>query len=175
MKPTVHLQGNSSTATKTLWLFPAGSGLATSYLALLDIDPDHVGVYGLNSPFVKQTEIVGKYCFEDLTAAYLTEMHRWQPNGPYLVGGWSAGGICAYNAAQKLIADGQDVEGLILLDSPNPIGLEKLSPRLYDEFNRLNLFALALVAAGRNPPSWLLLHFMGFSNILYTYSPRPWE
>ncbi|KAL4788900.1 hypothetical protein BDV19DRAFT_397776 [Aspergillus venezuelensis] len=169
---SVLLQGNPLTSTKILWLFPDGSGVATSYVTLPDIDHKEVTVYGLNSPFIKHTEEMNNYRFEELSAAFLTEICRRQPNGPYYLGGWSAGGICAYHAAQQLIKDGQDVEGLILIDSPNPIGLKKLPERLYDEFERLNLFASS---TGRNPPAWLLPHFMGFSHILDTHASLPWQ
>lgn len=169
---SVLLQGNPSTSTKILWLFPDGSGVATSYVTLPDIDHNEVTVYGLNSPFIKHTEEMNNYRFEELSDAFLTEICRRQPNGPYYLGGWSAGGICAYHAAQQLIKDGQDVEGLILIDSPNPMGLKKLPERLYDEFERLNLFASS---TGRNPPAWLLPHFMGFSHILDTHSSLPWQ
>lgn len=167
---SVLLQGNPATATKILWLVPDGSGLATSYLPLPDIDAKSVVVYGLTSPFVRHTEEMSQCTFTELTAAYLTEIRRRQPRGPYFLGGWSAGGICAYDAAQHLVAAGEDVQRLILIDSPNPIGLEKLPARLYDDFNRLGIFGSA---AGRKPPSWLLPHFMGFVDILHTHKPRP--
>ncbi|KAL4756871.1 uncharacterized protein BDW70DRAFT_172042 [Aspergillus foveolatus] len=170
--PALLLQGNPVASTKILWLFPDGSGVATSYVTLPDIDHNEVTVYGLNSPFIKHTEEMNNYRFEELSDAFLTEICRRQPNGPYYLGGWSAGGICAYHAAQQLIKDGQDVEGLILIDSPNPMGLKKLPERLYDEFERLNLFASS---TGRNPPAWLLPHFMGFSHILDTHSSLPWQ
>ncbi|KAL2132536.1 hypothetical protein VTI74DRAFT_3696 [Chaetomium olivicolor] len=170
---SVLLQGNPSTATKTLWLFPDGSGLATSYLHLPDISPS-VAVYGLNSPFVKKDTASMPRCrFEDYITSYMTEMRRRQPHGPYLVGGWSAGGICAYRAAQRFVEEeGEMAEGLVLFDSPNPVGLKKLPTRLYDEFDKRGLFGSA---PGRKPPAWLLEHFMGFSSLLDTFAPRPWR
>ncbi|KAI0008778.1 polyketide synthetase PksP [Xylariaceae sp. FL0662B] len=165
---SVLLQGDPSTAKKTLWLFPDGSGLASSYLSLPDIDAKSAAVYGLNSPYVKRAEDM-KCTFAELTTVYLTEIRRRQPSGPYYLGGWSAGGICAYDAAQILAADGQDVQRLILLDSPNPIGLKKLPSRLYDEFNRLDLFGSDV---GRKPPSWLLSHFLAFIDVLDTHQPQ---
>lgn len=136
-------------ASKTLWLVPDGSGLATSYLPLPDIDAT-VAVYGLSSPSIKHTEGMSQYPFSNLTATYLTEIPRRQPHGPYYLGGWSAGGICAYDAAQSLVAVGEEVKRLILIDSPNPIGLQKLPPRLYDDFNRVGILAPA-AHQRRNP------------------------
>ncbi|EED15856.1 hypothetical protein TSTA_009760 [Talaromyces stipitatus ATCC 10500] len=61
---------------------------------------------------------------EELTSMYLVEIRRRQPTGPYYLGGWPAGGICAYKAAQQLAREGCKAEKLILIDSFNPIGLE---------------------------------------------------
>ncbi|EFY92556.1 polyketide synthetase PksP [Metarhizium acridum CQMa 102] len=166
---SVLLQGNPLTCSRRVWLFPDGSGSATSYLPLPDVDVDKVAVYGLSSPYVRRSD--SKPCqFEELTTAYLTEMRRRQPAGPYIVGGWSAGGICAYDAAQRLVAEGEAVDGLILLDSPKPIGLKKLPPRLYSELDKLQMFG----SDSRKPPAWLLAHFVLFADILSTYTPRAW-
>ncbi|KAL2168755.1 hypothetical protein VTG60DRAFT_6864 [Thermothelomyces hinnuleus] len=168
---SVLLQGNPSAATKTLWLFPDGSGLAISYLNIPDL-ADDVAVYGLNSPFVKNTVGMDRCRFEDFISAYLTELRRRQPRGPYFVGGWSAGGLCAYRAAQRLRDEyGEEVGGLVLIDSPRPGGRKKLPARLYDEFDRRGIFG---TAPGRKPPAWLLSHFMGFSNMLDTFDLLPW-
>ncbi|KID73891.1 Conidial yellow pigment biosynthesis polyketide synthase [Metarhizium brunneum] len=166
---SVLLQGNPATCSRKVWLFPDGSGSATSYLPLPDVDADRVAVYGLSSPYVRRGDC--KPCrFEELTAAYVAEVRRRQPAGPYIVGGWSAGGICAYDAAQRLAAEGDAVDGLILLDSPRPVRLKKLPPRLYAELDRLDVFG----SGGRRPPAWLAAHFVLFADILDTYRPRGW-
>ncbi|KAJ4294953.1 hypothetical protein N0V88_005193 [Collariella sp. IMI 366227] len=163
---------NTFKPTKTLWLFPDGSGLAISYLSLPDLGT-HVAVYGLNSPFVKNTTGMDRCGLEDLITAYMAEVRRRQPRGPYLVGGWSAGGLCAYRAAQRLVDEaGATVEGLVLIDSPEPMGRKKLPARLYDEFNSRDIFG---TAPGRKPPAWLLSHFMGFSGMLDGVKLRPWR
>ncbi|WP_071675040.1 type I polyketide synthase [Nioella nitratireducens] len=51
---------------------------------------------------------------------YLAEIRAIQPEGPYLLGGFSGGGITAYEIAQQLRAAGEEVRGLILLDTPLP-------------------------------------------------------
>lgn len=179
---SVLLQGNPRSATKTLWLVPDGSGLATSYLALPDIDPTSLAVYALNSPFISSSNksrngpeelCMSQRSFSELTDAYLSELRRRQPHGPYYLGGWSAGGICAYDLAQRLSSAGESVLRLILIDTPNPIGLAKLPTRLYDEFTRLGVFGADAATGGRALPSWLLPHFAGFVDILHTYTPRP--
>ncbi len=58
--------------------------------------------------------------FEDMAADYLEEIQSVQPHGPYLLGGFSGGGITAYEMAQQLLAQGEEVKSLILLDTPLP-------------------------------------------------------
>ncbi|KAF2790288.1 conidial yellow pigment biosynthesis polyketide synthase [Melanomma pulvis-pyrius CBS 109.77] len=164
---SILLQGSSKTAIKHLFLFPDGSGSSTSYATLPRIAPD-VAVYGLNCPFMKTPQDM-KCGLADLTTPYLDEIRRRQPHGPYFLGGWSAGGICAYDAAQVLTRAGEKVERLILLDTPNPIGLEKLPTRLYDYFNSINLFG----QGNAPPPSWLLPHFLAFIDALDMYKAQP--
>lgn len=164
---SIVLQGSLRTATKILFLLPDGSGSATSYATLARVAPD-VAVIGLNCPFMKTPQDLN-CTLHDLTAPYLAEIRRRQPNGPYTLGGWSAGGISAFDAAQVLIAAGEQVSDLILLDSPNPIGLAKLPPRMYHFLNGLNMFG----AGDAPPPEWLLPHFLAFVDALAQYQPKP--
>jgi naphtho-gamma-pyrone polyketide synthase len=164
---SILLQGNPKIAKKKLFLFPDGSGSATSYANMQPISPD-ICVYGLNCPYMKTPENL-TCSLESLTAPYLAEIRRRQPTGPYYLGGWSAGGICAFDAAQQLYKSGEKVSRLILLDSPNPIGISKLPPRLYTFFNTLGLFGTSTAP----PPSWLLPHFLAFINALDRYRIAP--
>jgi acyl transferase domain-containing protein/acyl carrier protein len=58
--------------------------------------------------------------FEAAAADYLAEVRAVQPHGPYLLGGFSGGGITAYEMARQLLAAGETVALLALLDSPLP-------------------------------------------------------
>jgi len=53
---------------------------------------------------------------EAIAAAYIKAMRVVQPEGPYLLGGFCAGGLIAYEVAQQLRAEGQEVDLLILID-----------------------------------------------------------
>lgn len=161
---SILLQGNPKTATSFLFLFPDGSGSATSYATVPGVSPD-VCVYGLNCPYMKTPENL-KYGLDEITKPYVKEIRRRQPKGPYSFGGWSAGGICAYDAARFLILEeGEQVDRLLLLDSPFPIGLEKLPPRLYSFFDSIGLFGEGKAP----PPKWLLPHFLAFIDSLDAY------
>ncbi|HEY0782291.1 MAG TPA: thioesterase domain-containing protein, partial [Thermoanaerobaculia bacterium] len=54
---------------------------------------------------------------EARAAAYLQEIRRVQPSGPYWLAGWSFGGLVAYEMARQLAAHGERVSLLALLDS----------------------------------------------------------
>ena len=159
------LQGNPKTAKKTLFLFPDGSGSATSYASISKIAPD-VALYGLNCPFMKTPGqflcgIVG------VSTLYKEEVRRRQPEGPYYLGGWSAGGIVAYEVALQLMREGASVARLVLLDSPCPIGLEALPARLHHFFDEIGL----LGSGSSTMPAWLLPHFESTIRALEAYRP----
>ncbi len=50
----------------------------------------------------------------------IAEMRQVQPSGPYMLGGFSGGGITAFEMAQQLSRDGEEVASLVLLDTPLP-------------------------------------------------------
>ncbi len=58
--------------------------------------------------------------FEEMAARYVDEVRGVQPEGPYLLGGWSLGGLVALEMAQQLRASGQRVGLLALLDTHPP-------------------------------------------------------
>ena len=160
---SILLQGKPKDASKTLFLFPDGSGSATSYADIPVIGSD-VAVYGLNCPFMANPSdfVTG---IEGVSALYLEEVRRRQPRGPYYLGGWSAGGVIAYETTLQLLAVGESVERLVLFDSPCPIKLEPLPPRLHHFFAEIGL----LGGAGQEPPSWLLPHFEATIKALAVY------
>jgi thioesterase domain-containing protein len=61
-----------------------------------------------------------------LATEFLQDIRRKQPHGPYYLGGFSAGGIAAYEVAQMLIREGESVGLVALLDAFSP-NLEKWS------------------------------------------------
>lgn len=58
--------------------------------------------------------------FEEMAAAYLQEVREVQPRGPYLLGGFSGGGVTALEMARQLRATGERVALLAMLDTPAP-------------------------------------------------------
>lgn len=56
----------------------------------------------------------------DMAAHYVEALLGVQPEGPYLIGGWSMGGVLAFEMAQQLYKQGRIVALLALLDIDAP-------------------------------------------------------
>jgi len=69
------------------------------------------GLYGTHQPH----ETV-----EEMAAAYIAELRSVHPHGPCLLGGFSGGGITAFEMARQLLAAGDEVALLVMLDTYLP-------------------------------------------------------
>jgi thioesterase domain-containing protein/acyl carrier protein len=69
------------------------------------------GLYGDHAPHET---------FEEMASDYIAEIKTVQANGPYILGGFSGGGITAYEMAKQLKAAGDEVAQVIFLDTPLP-------------------------------------------------------
>jgi aspartate racemase len=54
---------------------------------------------------------------EEMAAAHLEAIRIVRPNGPYIIGGFCLGAIVAYELAQQIVASGETVEMLVLIDA----------------------------------------------------------
>ena len=77
--------------------------------------PDHP-FYGLQSQGLDGTRPCHK-TIEEMALHYIHEIRSVQPDGPYFLGGFSFGGLVAYEMAQQLRAGGEDVGLLALFDT----------------------------------------------------------
>jgi thioesterase domain-containing protein len=57
---------------------------------------------------------------EDMAAHYIKEIQTIQPNGPYFLVGYSFGGTVAFEMAQQLSKQGQEIAILAMLDTCRP-------------------------------------------------------
>jgi amino acid adenylation domain-containing protein len=60
-------------------------------------------------------------CIEDMAACYIEALRKVQPSGPYFLGGWSFGGLVAFEMAQQLLSAGHKVALLAILDTLAPV------------------------------------------------------
>ncbi|MDL9937651.1 polyketide synthase Pks13 [Gordonia sp. ABSL1-1] len=97
--------------TPILLFHPAG-GNTSAYEALLKRLPEDQPVIGFDRG------VEGS--IEDRVREYLPRLREVQPNGPYVLVGWSFGGALAYGCAQVLREQGQDVAFVGLIDVVRP-------------------------------------------------------
>ncbi|MFN9910992.1 MAG: thioesterase domain-containing protein, partial [Pirellulaceae bacterium] len=57
---------------------------------------------------------------EAMATEYVTAIRALQPQGPYAIGGWSLGGVIAFEVAQQLVQAGERVDVVFMLDSAIP-------------------------------------------------------
>ena len=58
---------------------------------------------------------------EEMAALYLSALRRVRPTGPYMVGGFSGGGVVAFEMAQQLRRAGHEVALVALIDTFSPL------------------------------------------------------
>ncbi|WP_459546294.1 thioesterase domain-containing protein [Nocardia sp. X0981] len=84
---------------------------------------------------------------EALAQRYLRDIRAAQPHGPYLLGGYSLGGLIAYEIACRLRAAGEEVGEVVLIDTYVPLAGQSTPP--WDERAALDeLAAMVRAAAG---------------------------
>jgi thioesterase domain-containing protein len=66
---------------------------------------------------------------------YIEALRQVQPSGPYQIGGWSFGGLVAYEMAQQLHQVGEQVSLLAIMDTLAPISRNR--PSLWDSLKFL--------------------------------------
>jgi len=71
---------------------------------------------------------------EDMAALYTKEIRRAQPHGPYFLGGYCMGGTIAFEVAQRLQADGEQIALLALFDTTDWSKIP--APSLWDKAYR---------------------------------------
>ena len=57
---------------------------------------------------------------EELAEHYLSEIRDVQPHGPYYLAGYCFGALVAYEMAQRLLADGEEIAQLAFFNGPSP-------------------------------------------------------
>ena len=74
------------------------------------------GLYGGSAPILT---------VQEMASHYLSEMRQVHPGGPWLIAGYCFGTIVAFEIAQRLVAEGEDVQLLALFNGPSPSWIRK--------------------------------------------------
>ncbi|QSX75473.1 amino acid adenylation domain-containing protein [Lysobacter arenosi] len=105
-----------------LFLIHAVGGNVLNYRSLADAMPQGIPVYGLQALGLDgRTSPLTSV--EKMAERYVREIRSVQPQGPYHLAGGSMGGIIAYEIAQQLVAAGERVGLLGLIDTSAEFGL----------------------------------------------------
>ncbi|HZC36458.1 MAG TPA: amino acid adenylation domain-containing protein [Chthoniobacterales bacterium] len=113
------------------------------------------------SPF-KHTSV------QAIASYYLEEMRSVQANGPYFLGGYCLGGLIAFEMAQQLHAQGEEVSLLVLFDTYNPAR----PPRRYTLAERLGL---RLQDASRLKPGEQIQYFARRASGKFGANLKKWQ
>jgi amino acid adenylation domain-containing protein len=98
-------------------IHPIGGNVLEYYDLANYLDPDRP-IYGLQSQGLDgQAPLTN---VEDMATHYIKEIRTIQPNGPYSIAGYSFGGLVAFEMAQQLTTNGEEIELLALLDCNVP-------------------------------------------------------
>ncbi|MFJ7910150.1 non-ribosomal peptide synthase/polyketide synthase [Kitasatospora sp. NPDC096204] len=106
-----------STGTGTpLFCVHPGGGISWSYSGLLNhVGPQHP-VYAIQARGLGRPEPLPT-SYEEMAADYADHIRKIQPEGPYLLLGWSAGGLIAHALACELQSRGERTALLAILDA----------------------------------------------------------
>ncbi len=123
--PSAHPTGNllvalqpNGTRPPCFLVHPPG-GIVVCYQALAHHLGDERPFYGIRARGLHgETELPAS--LEEMAAEYVAALRGVQSQGPYHLGGWSMGGVIAYEMAQQLRYQGQTVGLLALLDTTIP-------------------------------------------------------
>jgi len=96
-----------------------GSGHVLCYLDLARRLGTDQPFYGLQDPNLYTREFPD-ISVEEMAAQYVEAVRQIQPHGPYLLGGWSFGGVVVFEMATQLKKQGEEVAWLGLLDAGSP-------------------------------------------------------
>lgn len=103
-------------------------------------------VYGL-----EQFSVSGKIyllpTIEEMAEAYIQSIKRVRPKGPYRIGGYSFGGIVAFEMARQLIEAGEEPPEIILIDAllPGTEVFNAIDTKAFGE-TEFSIMALFLIA-----------------------------
>lgn len=135
---SVLLQGTPRKGVPSLFLAPPGSGNAFVYKTLPKFAND-CAVYSFGSPFL-MTKSESSWTIEETATIYANTIRSIDPQGPYMLCGWSMGTATAYETAYLLHEQGKQVLGIIMLDLALPRPPPKIPEATVELFEMMGVF-----------------------------------
>ncbi|NIA02531.1 MAG: acyltransferase domain-containing protein, partial [Nitrospirae bacterium] len=101
---------------KNLFLIHPIDGHVFCYKQLADVLVSDYTIYGIQSPNYTQESALSFESFEKQAAYYIQVIKKIQKNSPYFLGGFSFGGLIAYEIANQLWANDDSIGLLAMMD-----------------------------------------------------------
>jgi len=117
----VFIKLNRGNENPPLFFIPGGMGTRNELMVIAAMVRHFVSdrqVYGVRAPLERWKD--DELTVEKIAEEYLSEIKRVQATGPYLICGECIAGVIAYEVVRRLLADGENVAQLILLDPSFP-------------------------------------------------------
>ena len=124
-----------ATGPKMVFVHTANTG-SDAYYQLADRIGDRVS-FAVIEPYNLYHPDDVRHGIKAIASNYIRILKEYQPEGPYILGGWCYGGVVAHEMACQLRAAGEDVKHLIMLDS-HALGdntLREMSKGMLSEIN----------------------------------------
>lgn len=175
---TVLLSGLVSSADPALFLMADGTGGVGMYVPFPPLASGR-RVYGVESPYVRDPASMGDCLVEELAAAFMAAIRKIQPAGPYLLGGYAAGAIYAWEVSRQLLQAGEAVLGLLLIDMPAPAPVSAalsgtiLTPEQIEEAGLMGPASSRVGKNIREVRSLQKQHLAAALQMLLRYVPQP--
>jgi oxalate---CoA ligase len=98
-----------------LYVFPDMTGTVIGFDTLVRFLPPDWPVYGAESTWIASDKV--PFTLEEMAKRHLDAIRALQKHGPYFLLGYSFGGLMAFEVAQQLVAAGETVGMLGMLDT----------------------------------------------------------
>ncbi|KAF2143953.1 uncharacterized protein K452DRAFT_266997 [Aplosporella prunicola CBS 121167] len=164
------LHGRPSSGKRPFYLIADGTGSIATYIHLAPLS-SNIPVYGIDSPFLRcPSRLTTEVGFPGVAKIIVEALIKFQPEGPFSIGGFSGGAMISYEVCRQLAAAGRTVESLLLIDmcSPRPVGLQKSTLygwRVYE--------SIANVDGRWNVSNSTQQHMRGIFACVASYHPPP--
>ncbi|MFH0976963.1 MAG: amino acid adenylation domain-containing protein [Spirochaetota bacterium] len=133
----VKMHESTGNDTVPIYIAAGGFGNVLNLRHLAQLIGNQRPVYGIQAKGLLGDDLPHE-TFESTACDYLKEIRKVQPNGPYILAGFCSGGEIAYEMAQQLINDGEDVSHVIMLDAIASDWREKLTRKDKIAFHIMN-------------------------------------
>ncbi|KAK4210046.1 hypothetical protein QBC37DRAFT_475210 [Rhypophila decipiens] len=172
----VLLQGRPRSEGPILFLVTDGGGSSSVYIHLPALAPG-LAVYGLDSPMIGGKEsdfFLPGLTVTDVASIYVRAIRSIQPNGPYIIGGYSIGGVFAYETMRYLTSTGDKVHSFLAIDSTCPWGLKDTFDLTVDICERIGMFDTISPEDKRKPVTEAQkMHVAGCASVGNRLQPIP--